>query len=641
MRSILKKFFLAAALLLVAVVFLANLLLGRIAKSEEFRKFAEQRIGQYLKAKVNIGQIRPHGFNQIALEKIIIETPSAKSASQMIRLESLIFRYDLSQLWTRRFDVPAGVVLKNPTILIEPDQFPYRYFEGGPQTPPGLSMPALDFSGGEIRYLLPKIGKEILLSGLDGKIFPSPDRTVQIDVRAKAAGFLEGKVRIYGQVRPFEHTHDLWLELGAVNFSKDLPIPLREIEGRVRWVGQDLFFEELKTVLYGWQTELSGAFQHQAGLPEMACHLRAGKENLGFKLDFLLNLALEKLEGSFQPMGDRVFPFNGKVRQDGKRFIADSLWVDRDWAGKAELDLTSGNYQLAFEQGRKRFAVHSNLLGMDFAVYFHFDHLKIFSMDIVTQGKMFLHSTSRRWRDRNFMFKGNFETDYFILQKQPFEDLNGAFDVSAFGITGIRSSWGKQFQMTGQMTFPGKKPQGKFLVRVSNFDLGLVQEFASRPLPKALGGFVDGKLVVEGELEKPEVIGTFNIRDGKWGRLSYDRGIIQIRGFPPYLPLKDSKVWKGRTIFYLNGALDLKLDNIFAGVKIETPDHLVIWKGLEAALHEKDRTLEVNRSAIGGWGEFSALEAKADEKAAVVAPDASQDGREDEKTVTVGPRLKF
>ena len=51
------------------------------------------------------------------------------------------------------------------------------------------------------------------------------------------------------------------------------------------------------------------------------------------------------------------------------------------------------------------------------------------------------------------------------------------------------------------------------------------------------------------------------------------------------MPLRDSKIWKGRTVFFLNGALDLKLDNIFAGVKIQTPDNLVIWKGIEAALH--------------------------------------------------------
>jgi hypothetical protein len=156
-----------------------------------------------------------------------------------------------------------------------------------------------------------------------------------------------------------------------------------------------------------------------------------------------------------------------------------------------------------------------------------------------------------------------------------------------------------------------------------------------------MGGRLEGKLLVEGDLSKPEVSGVFNIHDGKWGQLDYDRGIIQLRGFLPYLPLKDSKIWKGRTVFFLNGALDLELENIFAGIKIQTPDNLVIWKGIEAVLHKKDRSLEFNSAKVGGWGELSVLEARSS------GPESRADGgdvrgeREDEKGIQFGPKLKF
>ena len=212
MRSFLKSFLFFLAFAAVTGVLLLHFLLNRIARSEDFKRFAEKKVGEYLKAEVHIGEIRPYRFSQLALEKILIETPSAKGGSQLIRVERLLFRYDLTHLWSRKFDTPAGVVLKNPAILIEQGQFPYRYFESASGGSAGISMPSLDFKGGEIRYLLSSLGKEILLRDVEGKFLPSPDKKVWVDVRARVSGLMEGRVRIFGTVEPSRNTHDLWLE---------------------------------------------------------------------------------------------------------------------------------------------------------------------------------------------------------------------------------------------------------------------------------------------------------------------------------------------------------------------------------------------------------------------------------------------
>jgi hypothetical protein len=641
MRHFLKLvlFFFALAVVIGALLF--SFLLNRIARSEDFKHFAEQKVGEYLKAKVYIGEIRPYHLNQLALEKILIETPSATGGSQLIRADRLLFRYDLNQLWSRKFEVPAGVVLKNPAILIEQDQFPYRYFENAPGGSPSLLMPSLDFKGGEIRYLLSSLGKEILLREVEGKILPSLANKVQVDVRARVTGIVEGRVHIYGMVDPSKSTHDLWLEVDAMNLAPDIPLPFKALKGKVHWVGNDLFFEDLKGTLYGWCAELSGTFLNREGKPEVSAHVRIGKTDPWMKLDFALSLPHQTLEGSFQPMEGQVFDFSGKVHQDRRRFVMDSLVLNSGYQGRGELDFASGNYELGFEKGTKRMAIHSNLRGLDFVLNFHLDHVKAFGMDLVTQGKLFLHAMSPRWKDRDLLFKGEFKTDYFILDRQPFEDLKGVFELSPLGITGIRSSWGNKFQMTGQATKPGKNPHLKLILHVADFDLGTVHQFAAKPLPRALGGRLEGNLSLEGDLSKPEVSGVFNIHDGKWGQLDYDRGIIQLRGFLPYLPLKDSKIWKGRTVFSLTGALDLKLDNIFAGIKIQTPDNLVIWKGIEAVLHEKDNSLELNTSKLGQWGEFSVLEARSPEPKFGAGEGEVKDAEKEETTVLFGPKLKF
>ncbi|HOW88205.1 MAG TPA: hypothetical protein PKV84_06085 [Candidatus Omnitrophota bacterium] len=638
--SFLKLLFSLSALVALLLFISLNFFLYGIAQSEDFKRFAEQKVGEYLKAKVHIGEIRPYHFTKLALEKILIETPSSKGGSQLVRVERLLFQYHIRQLWERKWDVPAGVVLKNPAILIEPDEFPYRYFENSSGGLPGFFVPSLDFTGGEIRYLLPSLGKEILLHNVDGKIQPVADKKVEVDIRARASGLMEGRVRIRGTVDPSGKTHDLWLELEGMDFAQDIPLPLKALTGKVRWADRDLFFEELTGTLYGWSAELSGAFLNQDRQPKIECHLEVGKTAIAFKLDVFLDLSRQDLSGSVKVFEGAAYQFNGKARQEKKRFIVETLTVDSGYQGRGELDFATGNYEWLLEKNARRMAIHSNLRGLDFVLNFNFDHVKFWGLDLVTKGKLFLHAASLRWKGRDILFKGDFETDYFILDQQPFEDFKGSFDLSPAGITGFRSSWGERLRMTGQVTLRDKKPKAKFTVHVPDLDLGRIQEFMAKPLPKALGGHMEGKLNVEGDFQNPEISAVFNIRDGKWGQLDYDRGIIQLRGFLPYLPLKDSKIWKGRTVFFLTGALDLKLDNIFAGVKIQTPDKFVIWKGIEASLHKEKGGLEMNRAKLGDWGEFSVLEAGSPKASHDEGDPAARDD-EEESALKLGPKLRF
>lgn len=637
---ILKVALVLLACLILASGILVKFFLVKIASSEEFKRFAEEKVGEYLQAKVSIGGIRPYRFNQIALENIIIEAPSAQSGSQLVRMDRLLFRYHLSQLWKRQFINPVGVVLRNPSVVIEQDQFPYRYFENFSGGPGGLGIPSLDFKGGEIRYRLPSIGKDIVLTNIEGKISPSEEGKVLVDIRARARGVLEGGVTVQGVVDPLKNSHDLSLELDHVDFTKDIPLPLQAISGKVRWTGKDLFFEGVKASFHGWDAEISGSFENMGGNPKTTLNVQIGKEKPWFATNLVLNLTEQRLAGSFQAMDQPRVDFEGKVRVEGKRFIVDSLTANEVYQAKAEFNLATGNYEVAVEKGTKRITVFSNLRGLDLAIHASLDHLYFLGLDIVTDATLYLHAISSDWERRQFHFKGNLETNYFILNQQPFQDLKGSFDVSPYGVTGVNFTWGGKFQLTGQVVFPLKKPQAKLTLRVANFDLGQVQFFASKPLPKEMGGMLDGKVLIQGDLKKPEVTAAFNIRDGKWGKVDYDRGIIQFRGFPPYFPLEGSKIWRGRSVYFLQGAVDLALDNIVAGVKIETPDSLVVWKGLEVTLHEKEGNVQLQHKGAGKGSEFSPLEVAAIESS-VGGQDDQSDESVENKGVVIGPKLKF
>ncbi|HQB11526.1 MAG: hypothetical protein BWY44_01526 [Candidatus Omnitrophica bacterium ADurb.Bin292] len=639
-HSFLKGLILLLLFFLIAVVLAAKVFLHQFATSEEFKRFAESRAGEYLRAKVSIGQIRPYHFNQLALENVIIELPEIRGNSQLIHLDRLLFRYHLSHLWKGKFDAPAGVTFRNPSLMIEEDKFPYQYFETAASAPGGFGMPTIDFKGGEIRYRVSSLGKDIVLRNIEGTITAEEGTKARVNIRATASGILVGGVDIHGTVDAFQKTHDLWLDLKGMDFSSEIPIPLRGLTGKLHWSGKNLSFEQVQTTLHGWNAKVSGAFVNRDGRPETTVRLVVGKERPWMEAGFKIDMSKGFMEGFLDASDAGKFSFNGKIRSEGNRWILDPLTLNDHYQGKCELDFVTGNYEIAVEREMKRISIHSNLCRLDFAVQGRLDHLDFLGLDIVTQGRIYIHAISPNWQDRQFRFKADFETDYFILNQEPFQDLKGSFEVTPYGISGIRCTWGRKFEMTGQMVFPLKSPQMKLIVRTADFDLGQVQFFASKPLPKEMGGKLGGKLLIEGDLKRPEIIGVFNVSDGKWGKLDYDRGIIQFRGFAPYFPLQESKIWKGRSVFFLTGAVDLTLDNVMAGVKIETLDRLVVWKGLEVTLHEKEANVQLAGSDLDHLKPVSSIEV-GPVKQFESKTGEPEESRLDEKGFTVGTSLKF
>ena len=148
--------------------------------------------------------------------------PSVKG-SQLVSLDRLLFRYHWKQLWNRKYEEPAMVTVSNPSFVIGQDEFPYQYFEAPGSGHSGLVLPALDFRGGEIRYLITSLGKEIVLTDIIGKINQAQGTKVRIGIRATARGILSGLIAIHGTVDPVNKTHDLWLELDETDLSSDIP----------------------------------------------------------------------------------------------------------------------------------------------------------------------------------------------------------------------------------------------------------------------------------------------------------------------------------------------------------------------------------------------------------------------------------
>jgi len=634
-RNRLRFLLLALGVLIAGVIFVPYFVLRAQAGKEDFKVLAESKIGDFLKARVQIENIRVGFFNQIAFSGLAIDSEQSQESSYRVQIDQVVFRYNLLQLFSRNFNAPSSIVLKMPEISVSNEAFPYALFQhvqfGG-----GAMISELKLEGGNFRYEIPGVDADLIIRDIQGVLKPTEDRKIRMDFREGVEGLVEGQVHVRGVVDAGQRTHDLELELSSVRFGPTMRLPLRDLVGHMRWENNNLYFDELSTLIHGWKVHFQGRLERFTTQPLLELNWRVGQDDPWAEWHFKADLETGNLQGSLTPRGRRSFPYYGNVRQEGLRFFFEGLRFDETYDGTGWVDFESGDYQFDIEKGNQRLGIDSNLEGMAFHMALKLDHFEVYGLDLVTSARIDVKAVEPQWEKRIWRFDGEFKTDYFILEYVPFDDFQGHFELKPYGIRNFKSSWGEVFQLEGSVGFKQFPPDGKWVLKVNGFDLEDVHEFARKPLPKKLGGLLEGKLKLDGPLDHPEVVGNFTVKEGRLGKLEYDRGIFQFRGFPPYLKLYDSRILKGRTTFPLEGALDLSLANMFHGVRVQRPDAFVIWKGWELNTSDAEQDMEIETSLkmlptlalkVGAEGEGSAL-------------GGAQD-REEENYLVAGPKFKF
>ena len=494
----LKSIFLIVAVILLGTTLLVYGFVFMASNSDDFKNFAERKVSEYLKAEVKVKKIQPLFFNEVALSGITIKRVSSVETSELIYVERLIFHYDFKNIFSGQFRNPSTMILDRPTITIEENDFPYKYFDEVKVSPAAIIMPAFNLRNGEIRLKLSSLEKEVLLSNVNGKLVAASGKRVAIDIRGNAEGLFTGKVHVHGMISPTEKKHDLWLELDTVQFSRDVPLPVDKISGKMRWINNSLILEDLGGSVHGWDASFSGAFKFEASKPEIILRAEIGGKNPLISFDVHMDMSREKLDGFIKTSGKKPIAFEGNISQVKKLFLINSLNFDGGYIGEGEFNLSSGEYQVSIEKGMERVVVASNLRGLEFSFFLQLNHIKIYGLDLVTQAHINLRSIPSRWQERRFKFMGEFETDYFILAHEPFDDLKGVFEVGMSGIKKIDASWGESFNLGGQITFKNGVPNSKLIATVKDFDLSRVQKMTSKTISKKMEGLLEGKLIIEG-----------------------------------------------------------------------------------------------------------------------------------------------
>jgi hypothetical protein len=639
MRAGFRLAIVIAGVVVLGGIFGSFLLLQSYSRTLDFRLLAEEKVGELLKAKVTIEKIHIGFFNKVVLSGIKVESTSLKDEAYKVQVGELVFRYDLLQLLTHNLKLPSNIVLKAPSLLFDEEGFPYHFFENLHSSPGnGLGI-AIRFDGGQIRCFVPGIKSYVTVKNIQGSVEPRSQGDLFVDLRGTARGFISGHMRVHGIVRPLAQSHDLEVDLSHFSITEAVAVPIDEMKGTVRWENDNMYFKQISAKFHGWDFELKGETLRLSGEPLFRIILHAGRKKADFDLTLKTDFASQELDGQLRLFDKPYAGFRGKIRRDDLRFTVTQLLLNEAYRGGLVFDMKSSQLNLDLEKERRRISIVTNLKDLAVRLKLQLDHVDLFGMDLVTFAQINLTPIGIGDPRFKWKFNGDFETQYFVLHTLPFDDFHGHFEAGPDGIKNISAFWGEVFRMEGELAIRKKVPYGKLTIHTNGFDLSKVKEFAAKPLPKELGGMLDGKLRFEGDLTKPEIYGNFSVTDGRIGKLKYDRGLFSCRGFPPYVPLQDSKILRGRTTLYLKGSLNfssMDLTKMFRAVEMQTTDKIVIWKGWEITSSAEEQDFEVAQKFV----KLPTLAVKTGLGANETSPTEKNKDQE-EQYVAVGPKIKF
>jgi len=409
-------------------------------------------------------------------------------------------------------------------------------------------------------------------------------------------------------------------------------LPIINASGEVVWINDRLEVIDLRTQIQGRSAVISGEVEHLSESPLLQLDLKFGGAKKVSELSLFLDFNTHELKGGFHAGDHAIKLFSGEIEKRDDEVLLHSFTFDGHVHGDGAMKISTGDYQLHLSSGEQRAELKSNVLSGELGLTLQIEHFEITGLDLVAQINLRLSPDNSKGLKPVQGYNVAFQTDYFILETLPFEDLNGTFHLTSRGITSLQASWGNSFELGGRITFHAGEPEAKLSLEIDNFSLGRVRNFMDKPLNKAIGGMVRGRIKIQGPFRRAEIVADLNVKQGWVGKLLYDVAIVRARGFLPYLPLSDSKVMKGRTSLALSGALDFSLPNPFHGIQLRTIDKIVLWDGWNLNGSAEDGDIQIGRFMES----IPVLSLRAGNANAV-----EREGFHEEGYLTVGSKLKF
>ncbi|MBI4372956.1 MAG: hypothetical protein HY585_04445 [Candidatus Omnitrophica bacterium] len=601
----------------------------RVAVSD-LKAVTEKRISAFLKVPVHVDKINVGLLRHISLSGLEIAR-TQKKYPLLIGARKIVVRYDLISFLKRNFRVPAEIFLEAPRLAFQAFQSPETFFDFNLLKSEHGIVTRFEFEEGEIQLPWFRSYEKLGLVGIEGLAVPKKDSLFDLRFKARVAGAARGSVLAYGEMDPSKRTYQLEITLDDISFIDTSQLPVAHLRGIIGLENDKIHIRKLEFLFRGIPCELSGNIQDAFStkpMYELSVTIKEGK--FPVRSDIRADFKSQTVASTIR-FADRQFKLNGLLVGEPLDFQIPGMTINDLYQASAEFDIEKGIYRLKAEREGERFRFDFSMADFAWQFIFKLDHFKIFGFDLVTYATVGLKPHEESWQKGTHAFVAHLETDYLIFQHEPLRDFKAEARISAKGVDDILAHWGTRSELRGAISF-GPNPEANLNLGIGAISLSEFDSLGIHPLPVSLGGLFEGKLDIRGPLDMPILNGTFSIEKGTIGSLKYDRAIMNFSGKLPYLTLKDSKVLKGKNNFALKGGLDFARRNFLEAVQVDTPEHTVIWKGLELSgeIQNSKRGTDLSRlEADYILGERTSLHVTAEE---------DQTKRE---YLSVGPKVKF
>lgn len=633
MKSWLARTFLTLFVLFSGVLVFCNYQGAKNA--DRIKNYVQAQAAEKLHSKLSLSAIKLGFFDHLTLLDVTAKDLFPASWKNQIGVKSILIRYGLIELFSRRFDKPSELILKSPHIVFSSKIGSPLLWESsrGDYASFFKSITKIKIQNGRIDIAPPNKDFHMAFYQVEGEIKPFGLGKIRVNLISQSEGAFSGDLKVHGVIDLLRGTQELKVELLDINARPETRIPLQSASGKIILKENSVEIDKLSTHIQGWNSKIYGKILNFKTQPMIDIQAHFSSEQDVFDVQALADFGDHKLVGEVKTNSIEVMPFSGRLAKINEVIRLSDFDFNGTFNSSGELNLETWDYSFLFSMGSQMGVLTSNLFEDNLTVSLTLDHFKVAQLDLVSQIELKLKADrSRSGGAQNAGYHAEFETGYFILETLPFEDFEGSFFINHRGINQIFATWGQAFELSGSVLFKKDSPDLKLSIKINDFDLELIKHLDDEPLRKSFGGMLNGKVKVLGSLDQPELFADATVKQGWVGPLKYDLGIARAQGFFPYLPISDAKVMKGRTELDLYGALDFTLSNPFYGVQVRADDKIMLWNGWNLNTSEHDGDIQIGRLI----DDLPALSLKAGN-----VHMADGEGFHDERYLTVGSKVKF
>ena len=549
----------------------------------------EQWITEFLGTPVRVEGIRVGWFRHLSLVGLKIDRTETKFPL-LIGVKRVVVRYDLASFLKRNFQIPTKIFLDSPHFIFEAFQRPGALLDMRLLRSEDGLLTRFEFNDGRLELPWFRQGEELLLTGIEGRAIPKKGKTLEIEFQTHLDGVALGALEGRGEFDIVKQAVQFSIDLKDVSFTLESRIPVERLNGTIEVSSGVVELRNIEFLFRGIPCFLNGTskavFTEDA---EFKFSFRTEGEQFPVEIELHGDLNEESIFGIVR-LYNQEYRFQGSLMPRLHGVELREVRINDSYHASGLLDLGAGKYELKVEHEEERARLELVLKGFSGRLSAQLDHFDFFGHDVVTFATLDFAPNEAFPQHGTPNFDLYVDTDYLVFEHQVLRDFHGKARLSAHGLYDILARWGFVSELRGHVFF-NEKPEADLEIRMGPLRLGEVQSFGNGSLPRSLEGTLEGTLYVRGFLDEPDLEGAFTIEQGKIGSFEYDRAQIHFSGPLPYLPLSDSKVWKGKHSFALKGGLDFTLRNFLQGVDIINTERVVIWNGIELSQALEDLAL--------------------------------------------------